>query len=246
MQALVVSLDQGLETLLRLWVVAEIGEASATMPIFFRMIMQISKDIQQSLLKEKRVMQSVTNCHVTDPADKERILGELKNAGGIEAYDQFVNSMIEFRFGFFHTAMSADPATWKKLCQINELELDFSWQPEEKASQNAKHLASVFPRMTKVIRLKFSLKWCGSSFDPLERLTDTQKLESLNISLRGGDFADINAVRRFNQLTSVSLYFPHCSSLADISALGNLVALTSLNLSSAHRTKVADISALGN
>ena len=104
MEALVVSLDRDMSSIKRVWVVAEIGKALLTCPVFFRMAMGLREDGVQKLAQQKPLMETVEMCEATSPADRERIVAQIQAMpGGTVAYDDFINTMLDISFGSCHS-----------------------------------------------------------------------------------------------------------------------------------------------
>ena len=72
MDALVVSLDEEMASIKRVWVVAEIGQAIQCTTVDFRLAMGLAASIKEKLHEGAPLMDSVEVCEATSDEDRQR------------------------------------------------------------------------------------------------------------------------------------------------------------------------------
>ena len=72
MDALVVSLDEEMASIKRVWVVAEIGQAIQCTTVDFRLAMGLAASIKEKLHEGAPLMDSVEVCEATSNEDRQR------------------------------------------------------------------------------------------------------------------------------------------------------------------------------
>uniref|UniRef100_A0A7S2P6Y7 Uncharacterized protein n=1 Tax=Zooxanthella nutricula TaxID=1333877 RepID=A0A7S2P6Y7_9DINO len=94
-----VSLDKERLALTRLWCVAEIAQAAKTQPVLFQ-VAELTYEARQALYTGGRLVKPVAECVASNDADRNRILGQIRDAdGGERAFDELINTLVEMRFG---------------------------------------------------------------------------------------------------------------------------------------------------
>ena len=83
MDGLVVSLDPDLDTLKRVWVVAEIAEAMKEKPVHFRLAGSLGYKPMQNLRQGEPLLPHVQDCESTSPDDKAAILKKVDDIDGL-------------------------------------------------------------------------------------------------------------------------------------------------------------------
>lgn len=100
---IVVSLDPELDSVKRVWVVAEVGEAMTDQPVQFQFAEGLAEEPMEKLRRREPVVPEVSRCEFTAQADYDMILERINaKPGGQDAFNDFVWTMVELQLGFCH------------------------------------------------------------------------------------------------------------------------------------------------
>jgi hypothetical protein len=160
MEGLVVSLDPDLDTLKRVWVVAEVGEAMQILPIVLRCVLGLDDIATDKLKRGEEVLPPVAGCQYTAEEDFRRIIAKIDGLdGGQQAFNQFVWCMVDLGFGMFRRLEQIrDAAAVQAMARVQSLAADCSWHSTlESTNDLSPHL---LPKLEKLCDLSISFTRC--------------------------------------------------------------------------------------
>lgn len=241
---LVVSVDEDFATLSRVWVVSEIATAMERMPVRFRLASSYLPWENFKMLEEgKPLFPLVEDCDATSLDDKKRILDDIRRKkGGIDAFNDFVQTAVEINFGRFHRLKSLSLDAQHALQRIKTLVVDGGLTNLGEYGADGKRCfvdleqmgicAQTFKLLSNLehLRMKFSY-FNGEHFKELSMgLCELINLRSLDLS-----FYDCKNLKTFDaialssgdlkQLRSLKLDISSCKKLHNLDELGRSLAV---------------------
>jgi uncharacterized ParB-like nuclease family protein len=231
-KALVVSLDPDMDTIKRVWVVAEIGQAVQTIPVFFRLALGLSQTTMTNVRENKVLMPTVERCDATSKDDKMRILEKIRGMeGGIDSYDTFINCMLEVQFGRCTRLHQLSGQGGNAMAKLAQLEMDFSWNRTLSSCADLLGDPETFAKLQKLSSLKMIFRKCTklAQLDRLGRcIYNLKNLETMNLDF--GECTDLATtdglqdLKGHKKLKNLNLSFETCSKLSSCEHLGTGVS----------------------
>ena len=95
----------------------------------------LAADLIDKLWNGDDLLESVAACDATNPADKEMILKDIRALdGGIDAYDAFVNRLLELNLGCARKFKDVGGIGLDAIRRMQSLEMDMSWAAQKLTS----------------------------------------------------------------------------------------------------------------
>eukprot|EP00930_Biecheleria_cincta_P074058 TRINITY_DN6128_c0_g3_i1.p1 TRINITY_DN6128_c0_g3~~TRINITY_DN6128_c0_g3_i1.p1 ORF type:complete len:668 (+),score=143.39 TRINITY_DN6128_c0_g3_i1:38-2041(+) len=253
--ALVVCLDPSLVAIRRVWCVAEIGKALKAGTVYFRFAQGLANDLTDKLWNGDDLLESVGACDATNPADKEMILKDiLALDGGIDAYDAFVNRLLELSLGCARKFKDIGQIGLDAIRRMQSLDMDMTWAGEKMTSLHELIPDdSVFSTMVQLTSLRIDSGGLErlENIDALRGIGTLVRLQKLSIILSGcTQIPSIDALTCLGQLNSLlqlTLNLGFCEKITSIDALACLDppnSLLQLTFSLAGCSQITSIDAL--
>ena len=253
MDGLVVSLDDDLETLTRVWVLREIwqvtakprsvgsGESSKSVrsgAVQFRTLAELTKRVNMEM-EAGNCIPVLEKCQASDEADKERILKEIDDSpGGRRAFQTLLRCTVELSFGKCSALTDCSDLTRT----LTYLEMNCEWKSGDLHStaqlkmdqiRTLRALASLYIRFPGCNRL-VNLEALAAGLKHLTNLT-TLRLEFEDCTLLHSVDDVAKALTCVTHLVFLDLRLHGCTALHSVDQVGKalraLTNLSSLNLS---------------
>jgi len=255
---LVASLDARLQTLRRVWVVSEVAEAFAGRPVRFRMVDPLHEDLQRRLMLGDPLVPLVRDCLASSKEDKDRILEDVRRAGGEDQFDEFLACLVDLHFGRCKRLQSLSSIVARRFEHLTELSMDFNWCRKQMSDSFLRFLgfqADVLAQLTGLRTLELNLSHCPQLTDltPISDVLSVLSLTYLYLNLNHcpglSSVMPLRVLGGFAQLQFLELRLESCTGLttaAGLEPLGNLAQLEGLELYLNNCPALVDVAALSS
>ena len=227
-EKVVVSLDPELETLKRIWIVKEIGEAVEAKQIVFRCIFGLSSKVMAKLKQGEDVVPPVADCEVTDPKEKRPVLQKIDaSEGGQASFNAFVRCMVELSFGVLRRLPEVTGAAEKALQRLQHLQMSCTWA-RSITSASQLGMGMSWKKLKNLQHMEMDFSCCRELTDVSsigEGLKEIKNLQHMDMRFsfcsRLTDVSSIGeALKEMKNLQHVEIDFEGCSQLTDVSSIG--------------------------